>query len=179
MEDQGYEFVIDIASTIILIVVGYVIGKRREMRHLRELDRKEAELLSMPAVPMAHIAGAERPERIALVEGSVVVSIDYFKRVISALVQIFGGRIDAYEVVLRRARREALVRMKEDARARGLDAVICVRLETSRLASSGSRGKGTAGVEVLAFGTGVSLPGIHQSTVSQSVAPGLEQGQPA
>lgn len=177
MEDSRFDVLLDVAITVVLLISGYVVGKRRELKHLRELDRKESEFLAMPAVPMAHIAGAERPERIALVEGSVVVSIDYFKRVLSAVLQIFGGRIDAYEVVLRRARREAVVRMKEDARSRGLDAVVCVRLETSRIASSGSGGKGTAGLEVLAFGTGVSLDGVHQPTVSRSAPHGLQQGQ--
>ncbi len=158
MDDQAFEIIFQLLLTVVLLVVGYVVGKRREERHLRDLARREAEFAWMPAVPMKHIPGAERPEKIALVEGSVVVSIDYFKRMLSSALQIFGGRIDTYEVVLRRARREAVVRMKEDARSRGLDAVICVRLETSRLASSGSNGKGTAGVEVHAFGTAVSLP---------------------
>ena len=179
MEEQGYDLLIDIGTTLVLLLCGYVVGKKREQRHLRELDRRESEFSAMPAIPLAHIAGAELPERIALVQGSVVVSIDYFKRVVSAVLQIFGGRIDAYEVVLRRARREAIVRMKEDARSRGLDAVVCVRLETARLASSGSRGKGTAGVEVLAFGTAVNLQGAHKPTVSHLETGGLEQGQTA
>lgn len=179
MGELGFDFRLDLAMTLVLLICGYVVGKRREVRHLRELDRRESEFVSMPAVPMAHISGAERPQRIALVEGSVVVSIDYFKRAISAVLQLFGGRIDAYEVVLRRARREAILRMKEDARSRGLDAVVCVRLETARLASSGSRGKGTAGVEVLAFGTGVSLHSTHEPTVSHGAPYGLEEGQTA
>ena len=176
MEDQGFQIFFDLAFTIILLVCGYVVGKRREKRHLRELDRREAELAAMPAVPMAEIAGGERPERIALVEGSVVVSIDYFKRVLSSFLQIFGGRIDAYAVVVQRARREALLRMKEDARARGLDAVVCVRLETSRLASSGRNGKGTAGIEVHAFGTGISMSNLTQTTEALPQKAGLAGG---
>ncbi len=176
MEDQGFQIFFDLAFTIILLICGYVVGKRREQRHLRELDRREAELAAMPAVPMAEIAGGERPERIALVEGSVVVSIDYFKRVLSSFLQIFGGRIDAYAVVVQRARREALLRMKEDAQARGLNAVICVRLETSRLASSGRNGKGTAGIEVHAFGTGISMSNLTQTTEALPQEAGLAGG---
>lgn len=48
-----------------------------------------------------------------------------------------------------------ILRMQESARARGFDAVFNVRLETSRLASSLSNGRGTAGTEILAFGTAV------------------------
>ena len=93
----------------------------------------------------------------ALVTGSVVVSLDYFKRFIAGLRALIGGRIKTYEPLLDRARREALLRMKEEARDRGFDAIINVRLHTSRLANSRGNGEGTAGVEVLAFGTGLSL----------------------
>jgi uncharacterized protein YbjQ (UPF0145 family) len=47
--------------------------------------------------------------------------------------------------------------MKEQARERGFDAVINVRIETSRLANARGNGEGTAGVEILAFGTGLAL----------------------
>jgi uncharacterized protein YbjQ (UPF0145 family) len=47
--------------------------------------------------------------------------------------------------------------MKEDAFARGYNAVINVRIETSRLASSNRKGEGTAGVAILAFGTALKL----------------------
>ena len=85
------------------------------------------------------------------------MSLDYFKRVIAGLRAIIGGRIKTYEPLLERARREALLRMLEEARRAGMDAVINVRLETSRLANSRGDGEGTAGVEMLAFGTAVTL----------------------
>ncbi len=47
--------------------------------------------------------------------------------------------------------------MKEDARAGGYHAISNVRLETSRIASSSGNNKGTAAVEILAFGTGLKL----------------------
>ncbi|MGB5331529.1 MAG: heavy metal-binding domain-containing protein, partial [Woeseiaceae bacterium] len=62
-----------------------------------------------------------------------------------------------YEPLLERARREALLRMTESAREQGYDAIFNVRLETSRLANATRDGKGTAGVEMLAFGTAVKL----------------------
>ena len=47
--------------------------------------------------------------------------------------------------------------MIEQAREQGYDAVFNVRLETSRLANSTRDGNGTAGVEMLAFGTAIKL----------------------
>ena len=52
---------------------------------------------------------------------------------------------------------EAVLRMIEDARLQGYDAIFNVRLETSRLASAKRDGKGVAGVEMLAFGTAVKF----------------------
>jgi len=79
----------------------------------------------------------------------------YFKRFLATLRALVGGRIKAYEPLLDRARREALLRMTEAAVSGGYDAVLNVRLETSRLASARQDGKGTAGVEMLAFGTAI------------------------
>ena len=92
-----------------------------------------------------------------MVVGNVVISIDYFKRFLAGLRMLFGGRVSSYESLLDRARREAMLRMKEDAFERGYNAVINVRIETSRLASSSRKGEGTAGVEILAFGTAVKF----------------------
>ena len=46
--------------------------------------------------------------------------------------------------------------MKGVAHARGYDTIINVRIETATLASARRNGKGTAGVEILAFGTAIS-----------------------
>jgi uncharacterized protein YbjQ (UPF0145 family) len=91
-----------------------------------------------------------------LVTGSVVVSVDYFKRFLAGLRMFVGGRVKSYETILDRARREAVLRMKADAAASGYAAVINVRLETTRMANARNDG-GIAGLEVLAYGTGVHL----------------------
>jgi uncharacterized protein YbjQ (UPF0145 family) len=101
------------------------------------------------------------PERTVLgaglVSGSVVISVDAWKRFRAGLRALFGGRVRAYETLLERARREALVRMKEQAQERGYHGVVHVRLATSRIASGERDARGTTGVEVLAVGTGVRL----------------------
>jgi uncharacterized protein YbjQ (UPF0145 family) len=47
--------------------------------------------------------------------------------------------------------------MKGAAHARGYSKIINVRMETATMASSRGDGKGTAGVEILAYGTAISL----------------------
>jgi len=142
----------------LLILVGaYLIGSYIEKRHFRKIIEREKALQGFPVTTFAtmpskwQVAGAE------MVSGNVVVSLDYFKRVIAGLRTIVGGRVKTYEPLLERARREALLRMAETARKRGYDAVMNVRLETSRLANATGKGQGTAGVEMLAFGTAVKI----------------------
>ena len=142
---------------VLLLIVTYLIGNAVEKLHYRDIRIRESRSRRFPAVNFRtppkswHIVGAE------MVAGNVVVSIDYFKRFLAGLRMLFGGRVAAYESLLDRARREAILRMKEAAFAGGYNAVINVRIETSRLASSNRKGEGIAGVEILAFGTAVKL----------------------
>jgi uncharacterized protein YbjQ (UPF0145 family) len=151
------ELLIQLGVVLILLVATYFVGNQIEERHLSSIRSREARARRFPAVSFATLPPGWEVTGSGLATGSVVISVDYFKRFLASLRAIVGGRIRSYEPLLDRARREALLRMIEDARGKGFHAVINVRLETSRLASSGSDGKGTAGVEMLAFGTAVRL----------------------
>jgi len=140
-----------------LLIFAYLVGNYLEKQHFRRIRRREAALDGFPVTTFQTMPGEWQVERAEMVSGNVVVSLDYFKRVIAGLRGIIGGRVKTYEPLLDRARREALLRMTESAKNKGYDAVINVRLETSRLANSTGNGKGTAGVEMLAFGTAVKM----------------------
>ena len=76
--------------------------------------------MNLPAVTLKSVGIPEHKIRSArLVSGSAVISVDYFKRILFSLRNIFGGNVKSYESLLERARREALLRMKELARERG------------------------------------------------------------
>lgn len=96
------------------------------------------------------------PPGSSLVAGNVVVSIDYFKKISAGLRNILGGRVSAYESLVERARREAILRMKEEARDIGADAIFNVKLETSSI-TKGAKGQ-VGAVEVLAYGTALIPP---------------------
>ena len=140
-----------------LLALGYFAGSAAERKHLESIRTRERELLPFVAVTMRSIPDLHTATRAGLVSGSVVVSVDYLKRFLASLKMIVGGRLSAYESLIDRGRREAILRMKEAALRQGFDAVINVRLESSRLASSRADGKGVAGVEVMAYGTGGKL----------------------
>ena len=68
---------------------------------------------------------------------------------------LWAGRIVVYESLLDRGRREALLRMKEQATAWGATQVINVRLETSNIGRSASGNSNMVAIEVMAYGTGI------------------------
>ena len=86
-----------------------------------------------------------------MVSGSVVVSVDYFKRFLAALRNLFGGRVISYESLLDRGRRESLLRMKQQAEELGAGMVFNVKYETASI-SKGRRDT-IGSIEVLAYGT--------------------------
>ena len=149
------ELAINFGIFFFLLLLGYLAGTYLEEGHYRRIRAREQEMLSLPAVNFRSPPEGWTIESGVLVTGSVVVSVDYFKRFLARLRMLVGGRLKSYESLLDRGRREALLRMKDEAVAQGCQAIINVRLETSRIA--GSANQGTAGVEILAFGTAVKL----------------------
>ena len=144
---------------IVLIVIGYIAGNWAESRHYRSIEEREKALLAIPAMASqrGHVS-EEQIESALLVHGSAVISVDYFKRILAGLKNIVGGRVSSYETLLDRARREAILRMKE--MAPDADLIVNVRIETATI-GRGRGNKGTACVEALAYGTAIkakSLP---------------------
>jgi uncharacterized protein YbjQ (UPF0145 family) len=82
-----------------------------------------------------------------------VIAEDYFKRVAAALKSLLGGRLVAYESLLERGRREAIVRMKEQARRLGATQIVTMRLETSSLSEDWSARRPMFSAEFIAYGT--------------------------
>ena len=142
---------------LFLLLLTYFIGRHLESNHYKSIREREAATKDMVAINFPRFPFDVEIERAGMVMGSVVVSHDHFKRFLAQLRIIVGGRIKSYEPLLDRARREAVLRMKEQALAHGHNTVVNIRLETSRLANSQRGGKGTAGVEMLAYGTALTV----------------------
>ena len=134
-----------------LVVVGFIAGRIAESRHYASIREREAELADLLVFTNRMPPAASGDRQASLVTGSVVISEDYFKRVLASLRSIFGGRLTSYESLLDRARREAVLRMKAQARARGARMVINVKFHT--LAIPGRQPDSVGAVELLAYGT--------------------------
>lgn len=137
-----------------LLCVGYFVGSFVEKKHYINIKKRERQTLHIPVISYGAKQKLPPANEAALFAGSVVVSADYFKMFASSLRNLVGGRMIAYESVLDRGRREAILRMKEQAIAWGATQVINVRLETSSIGNQAG-GKGLVSVEVIAYGTGI------------------------
>lgn len=137
---------------VVLLVVGYVSGQYLERRHFRSIERRERELVRLATTSSKRPIGEiPDPTRVELVEGACVVSVDYFKRFVAGLRLLFGGTVSSYESLVDRARREAILRMKE--KCRDADQVINLRIETSSI-TKGQRDQ-TGAIEVHAYATAI------------------------
>jgi len=133
-----------------LLILGWVVGSRVEKRHYASIREREARTAVLPAVPTRSPDSTRTIADARLVMASVVISLDYFKRFLAGLRKIFGGRVRAYESLMDRARREAVLRLKEQAA--GADIILNLRMETANIARA-RQGKGIGAIEVLASGT--------------------------
>lgn len=141
---------------LVLLALGFGFGRWAEKRHYRSIHAREAILRGLIVVPDRMPPIQYQHYHSNLVTGSVVVSVDYFKTVAAGLRSFIGGRIGAYESLLDRARREAILRMQEDALRQGAEAVFNLKFETARIGQNAGQGLGS--VEVLAYGTALIPP---------------------
>ena len=142
------EFILNIGLPLLFLFLGYFIGQAREKSHLDSLRKRELASVKFPVFNTENIEGVDN---VFMVCGEAVISIDYFKRLGAALKNLFGGNISFYESLVNRARREAILRMKEDARSQGASAVCNLRIITSNI--GGAAQGSVTGVEVIAYGT--------------------------
>jgi uncharacterized protein YbjQ (UPF0145 family) len=144
----------DILFVCILLALGYGFGTLAERRHYGSIRRREEELRPLMIFSARFPPEPERHRASRLVCGNVVISVDYFKAFVAGLRSLIGGRVTSYEGLLDRARREAILRMKEDARDLAPCKIFNVKIETSSISRGGGHALGT--VEVLACGTAVA-----------------------
>ena len=151
MDELLLESAFNFGIPAVLIVVAYFAGSLIERRHFRRIIKKENELRDILAFAVRRVPKDLVLSKPRLVCGSAVISVDYFKKFAAGLRGIIGGRIGTYESLFERARREAIVRMKDDARHHGGNMVLNVKLETARIYAGG--GRATVSVEAVAYGT--------------------------
>ena len=141
----------DLIIFLVLLALGYGFGRYAEKKHYKSIIKREKIYNSIPAIASKIPPFRRQDLNSQLVAGNVVISVDFFKRFIAGLRNIFGGQITSYETLLDRARREAILRMKKEAEDLNAEFVFNIKLETSSIFKGRKNAVGS--VEVLAYGT--------------------------
>ncbi|MEH7385349.1 YbjQ family protein [Bacillus sp. JJ1521] len=101
----------------------------------------------MIIVTTDYVPGKEVKELKGFVRGSTVQSKHIGRDIMAGLKTIVGGEISDYTEMLEEARQKAIGRLVDDAKAKGANAVIGLRLQTSSVIQNAS--------ELIAYGTAV------------------------
>ncbi len=131
---------------LILFSVGFGFGRYYEQKHLKELAEQEARLAYITLDNQRFATSVFEGQ---LISANVVISHDYFKYVIANIQNMLGGRLLSYESIVERARREAVLRLKQEAEKMGATHIMGLRLSTTELGMQGGM------VEVFAYGTAI------------------------
>ena len=146
------QLLLPLAFVVIFLLLGSTIGKSRERRHFADLDRRDSANREFMVTDLKSVPTGMQPVGATLVVGATVIAADYLKTFLSGYRMIFGGEMKSYVPMIERARREARLRMVEEARSQGAMAVINVRFETSPISLSSGR-RAAPMSEVLCYGT--------------------------
>jgi uncharacterized protein YbjQ (UPF0145 family) len=144
---------IELAFAVVLTGLACGVGTTVERRHYKRIRLRESASLHVPVATFKTPPAGRRVSSATLAVGSVVISVDYYKRFLARLRMFFGGELKSYSSLLDRARREAVLRMKESCPQ--AEMFINFRFETASI--SKGRNKAIGSVEVLAYSTALQF----------------------
>ena len=171
--------VVSLAVFGVMLLIGLLVGGTTERRHFQNLAEREARInlrrwtqsrkFVNPIIStgppeltqqlQAHRAemsasapspGGLRPASIVMSE--VTVASDYLKTFTAKLRNLVGGEVRSFETLMERARREAILRLVEQAEQAGYNALCNVRLNTVDIGGNINK-KGAAMVSIVASAT--------------------------
>lgn len=145
------ESLIKLVIFLIILTIGYFRGRHNERKHYEALEEEEAEVADVLIFSTRYPPPSAVPLDPVLVSGNAVISSDAFRAFVASLRKIFGGNYTSYEMLLDRGRRQALVRLKQQAKAKGANKVFNVKFESAFI--SDRQRKTAPEVEIYAYGT--------------------------
>lgn len=144
-----------VAWPVIFLVVAALAGVAVEQRHNRSLTRRESVVRHIVVTDLKSPPEGTGVRDAQLVAGNAVIGVHKGKQLAAQLRGILGGEVRSLGKVFVRGRRDAYVRMLEQARDLGAAMVVNVRFETARVGGFAS--------EVLCYGTALqTLSGGRQ-----------------
>ncbi len=140
---------------LFLLALGYFVGTFREKKHFKSIKEREKLSHKLKIDNLKKYYGEEEIIERKLVSGSCVIAMDYFKLILANLINLTGGRIISYEALIDRGRREAILRMKEEAK--DFDFIINSRIETSSIGKNSNNKGAFVAIEILVYATAIKV----------------------
>ncbi|MEM7710231.1 MAG: heavy metal-binding domain-containing protein [Pseudomonadota bacterium] len=139
---------------ILFFICGLIFGRRNEKKHLASIAQREEQTRHIILDNRKRVYAPDDVELCTLVMGQYVSATDYFKSFVTSLRALVGGEMGAMITLMERARREAILRMVEQAQRHGATEIWNIRFETSNISQMKGK-RGAAQVEIIAYGTAV------------------------
>ncbi len=153
---DNFELLFGLGFVAVMLGLGFFVGGATERAHFKRLDQREqltrdifvTQLKSFPGI------GDSGPSPQAFF-GEAIIASDYLKNFVGKLRKLFGGEMRSYQKLLERARREALLRIVEQAKEAGYNAVCNVRFQSADIGGNNTTAANKAAVmaPILAIGT--------------------------
>jgi uncharacterized protein YbjQ (UPF0145 family) len=145
--EQYFGLIAGLVFVLFMLGLGFFVGGATERAHFNRLDRREAEQSDFFVTQLKTFPGiaSDGPPPQAFF-GEAIIASDYLKNFIGGLRKFFGGEMGSYQKLLERARREALLRIIEEARASGYNAMCNVRFESADIGGNNTTAGNKAAV---------------------------------
>jgi len=142
-----------------LFAVAIIVGTGIRRRHAAALTQRERDVASVFVSERSEITSAGRSSMPPpqLIAHEVTLSADYFITFLAKLKHLIGGELGVYSDLLMRARREAALRVIEEARDAGYNAVVNLRIDFADISGNALRKRPSTMVTILASGTAMQL----------------------
>ena len=142
--------------SILVLIFSAILGPMIERKHYRDIKRREQLLAGKPTVTFGvnKLRGLPPIKKAELVTGEIVIGADFFSCFIAKINKFFGWRLPGFERLLDRGRREAILRMKENAKDANI--IVNTRIETTRVNKNASGDIGNSQCSIVAYGTAIT-----------------------
>ncbi|MEO1995713.1 MAG: heavy metal-binding domain-containing protein [Planctomycetaceae bacterium] len=153
MDEGVLSLVLNLLPVFMLLMLGLIVGGTVQRRHFASIARRKVDFEDIFVTQLKSFpqwTHGEKPPRMVAAE--VVIATDYLKSFLAKFRNLFGGEVRSYQTMLTRAREEALLRLLEQVRAQGFDALCNVRYQTADVGGDNTRKK-VAMAPILATGT--------------------------
>ncbi|MGE3180665.1 MAG: YbjQ family protein [Phycisphaerae bacterium] len=157
--DPMFIILLQFSVVLIPLALGFLVGTYTEQRHFASLARREADYQHVVVSNLRTVTNPQSVRQAELLMADAVMATDYFKGFVAGFRNLIGGRVRSYETLMERARREALLRLLEQARRLGYAELWNVRFESSNI-MSGARRTPSVSVEIFAYATAVSRTSV-------------------